>query len=133
MRMKNAIDKTRKYKIKYEMKLFLMVFQARMNKYYEKNQKPPRAPTFASYLPSEEQLALEIQGRNIEQDYRDLDLDRSRAEYELEFKTNLGDAMVNYSRSNEARLRTLYAYELAYQRLAALVGEDFLTAKTIAE
>ena len=80
-----------------------------------------------------QQLALEIQGRNIEQEFRDLDLDRSRAEYELEFKTNLGDAMVNYSRSNEARLRTLYAYELAYQRLAALVGEDFLTAKTIAE
>lgn len=39
MRMKNAIDRTRKYKIKYEMKLFLMVFQSKMNKYYDKNQK----------------------------------------------------------------------------------------------
>ena len=73
-----------------------------------------------------QQLQLEIQGRTIEQDYRDRELDRSRAEYELEFKTNLGDAMVHYSRSNEERLRTLYAYELAYQRLATLVGANYL-------
>jgi outer membrane protein TolC len=73
-----------------------------------------------------QQLQLEIQGRKIEQDYRDLDLDRSRAEYELEFKTNLGDAMVHYSRSNEERLRAQYAYELAYQRLATLVGPSYL-------
>jgi hypothetical protein len=34
--------------------------------------------------------------------------------------------MVHYSRSNEERLRTLYAYELAYQRLATLVGANYL-------
>ena len=73
-----------------------------------------------------QQLQLEIQGRIIEQDYRDKYLDRSRAEYELEFKTDLGDSMVLYSRSNTERLQALYAYELAYQRLAALVGADFL-------
>lgn len=74
-----------------------------------------------------QQLKLEIQGRSIEQDYRDKYLDRSRAEYELEFKTDLGDSMVLYSRSNAERLRALYAFELAYQRLSALVGADFLS------
>ena len=74
-----------------------------------------------------QQLKLEIQGRSIAQDYRDKYLDRSRAEYELEFKTDLGDSMVLYSRSSSERLQTLYAFELAYQRLTALVGADFLS------
>jgi outer membrane protein TolC len=74
-----------------------------------------------------QQLKLEIQGRSVEQDYRDRYLDRSRAEYELEFKTDLGDSMVMFSRSNSERLRSLYAFELAYQRLTALVGADFLS------
>jgi len=73
-----------------------------------------------------QQLQLEIQGKTVEQAYRDSYLDRSRAEYELEFKTDLGDSMVLYSRSNTERLRALYAYELTYQRLVALVGADFL-------
>jgi len=75
-----------------------------------------------------QQLQLEIRGRAIEQDYRDRYLDRSRAEYELEFKTDLGDSMVLYSRSNSKRLQALYAFELAYQRLAALVGIEYLQA-----
>ena len=80
-----------------------------------------------------QQLQLEIQGRAIEQDYRDRYLDRSRAEYELEFKTDLGDSMVLYSRSNSNRLRALYAFELAYQRLAALVGIEYLEALAASE
>jgi outer membrane protein TolC len=72
------------------------------------------------------QLQLENQGQAIEQDYRDRYLDRSRAEYELEFKSDLGDSMVLYSRSNSERLQVLYAFELAYQRLAALVGAEYL-------
>jgi outer membrane protein TolC len=77
-----------------------------------------------------QQLQLEIEGRAIEQDYRDRYLDRSRAEYELEFKTDLGDSMVLYSRSNRDRLQAMYAYELAYQRLVTLVGEEYLQALT---
>ena len=34
--------------------------------------------------------------------------------------------MVEFSRSNTRRKRLLYAHELAYQHLAALVGADFL-------
>jgi outer membrane protein TolC len=74
-----------------------------------------------------QQLRLEIRGRSIEQDYRDKYLDRSRAEYELEFKADLGDSMVLYSRSRAERLQALYAFELGYQRLSALVGIDFLS------
>jgi len=77
------------------------------------------------------QLQLENQGRTVEQDYRDRYLDRSRAEYELEFKTDLGDSMVLYSRSNAERMQTLYAFELAYQRLATLVGADYLQEPTL--
>ncbi len=73
-----------------------------------------------------QQLDFEIESAAVEQDFRDAYLDRSRAEYELEFKTDLGDSMVLYTRSNAERLRKLYAYELAYRRLGALVGEDFL-------
>jgi outer membrane protein TolC len=75
-----------------------------------------------------QRLQLEIAGRNIERDYREHYLDRSRAEYELEYKTDLGDSMVLYSRSNAERLRALYAFELAYQRLGALVGAQYLAA-----
>jgi len=74
-----------------------------------------------------QQLKLTIQGRSIEQDYRDKYLERSRAEYELEFKSDLGDSMVLYSRSSSERLQALYAFELAYQRLTALVGANFLS------
>lgn len=73
-----------------------------------------------------QQWQLAVEGSRIEQEYRDRYLDRSRAEYELEFQTDLGDSMVLYSRSNAARLRALYALELAWRKLARLVGEDFL-------
>ncbi len=76
-----------------------------------------------------QQLGIKIEGDTVEREYRDYYLDRSRAEYELEFKTDLGDSMVLYSRSNAERLKTLYAYELAYRRLGALVGEDFLNQR----
>ena len=58
--------------------------------------------------------------------YRDIYLDRSRAEYELEFRTDLGDAMVQFSRARAERLKAIYAYELSYMRLQALVGETFM-------
>jgi len=73
-----------------------------------------------------QQLGVKVEGDSVEREYRDYYLDRSRAEYELEYKTDLGDSMVLYSKSNSERLKTLYAYELAYQRLSTLVGEAFL-------
>ncbi|MCP4430032.1 MAG: TolC family protein [Gammaproteobacteria bacterium] len=72
---------------------------------------------------SVEQNRLIAQGAEVEQNYRDMYLDRSRAEYELEFRSDLGDAMVQFSHARTERLRALYAFELAYNQLQALVGE----------
>lgn len=57
-------------------------------------------------------------------DYRDLYLDRSRALYEMEVKTDLGDSM---ARTTEARLRraeTEYQITLAWARLDAVLGVE---------
>jgi outer membrane protein TolC len=59
-------------------------------------------------------------------DYRDLYMDRSRALYEMEVKTDLGDAAV---RSTEARIeaaRARYGLALAWARLDALRGRPVL-------
>jgi outer membrane protein TolC len=71
------------------------------------------------------QQQLVAHGFAIEEDYRDLYLDRSRAEYELEFKTDLGDAMVEFSNSRTLRLKAEYGFEMAYQRLKHLLGPDY--------
>ena len=73
-----------------------------------------------------QQNRLIAQGREITQNYRDLYLDRSRTEYELEFRSDLGDAMVQFSRARTERLKALYAFELAYQRLQSLVGVELM-------
>ncbi len=75
-----------------------------------------------------QQNRLISEGTTIEQSYRDLYLDRSRAEYELEFKSDLGDAMVQFSRARTERLKALYAFELDYNRLLTLVGAELLQA-----
>ena len=76
------------------------------------------------YWQSIEQYRLMAQGAEVEQHFRDMYLDRSRAEYELEFRTDLGDAMVQFSRARTERIKALYAFELAYNRLKLLVGES---------
>ena len=56
--------------------------------------------------------------------YRDLYLDRSRALYEMEVKTDLGDSM---ARTTEARLRRAeveYQIALAWARLDAVLGVE---------
>ena len=78
-----------------------------------------------------QQNRLIAQGSEIAQNYRDLYLDRSRAEYELEFRTDLGDAMVQFSRARTNRLKALYAFELAYQRLQSLVGGELMNPTSI--
>lgn len=59
-----------------------------------------------------------------EQDYRELYLDRSRADYELEFKADLGDAMVRLSEAQLGLAQTDYQLVLAWERLNALTGVD---------
>jgi outer membrane protein TolC len=63
----------------------------------------------------------------VRRDYRDLYLDRSRAEYELEIKTDLGDAMVQQSDARLLAHRTEFELALAWERLAWLTGEPTLS------
>lgn len=55
--------------------------------------------------------------------YRDLALDRARAEYEMELKTNLGFAMADTQAAAIRKTRVEYRLALALARLEALVGE----------
>lgn len=72
------------------------------------------------------QSRLELDGALINQEYRDMYLDRSRAEYELEFKSDLGDAMVEFSDSRMLVYRSLFELEMAWRKLEKLVGNTFL-------
>ena len=62
-------------------------------------------------------------------DYQELYLDRSRALYEMEVKTDLGDSMVRVSEA-ERNLRDVeFRIELGWEKLNALLG-DVTTAMT---
>jgi outer membrane protein TolC len=63
----------------------------------------------------------------VRRDYRDLYLDRSRAQYELEIRTDLGDAMVQQSDARLLTHLTEYELALAWERLAWLTGEPSLS------
>jgi outer membrane protein TolC len=55
--------------------------------------------------------------------YRDLALERARAEYETELRTNLGFAMADTQAASIRRQQVEYRLALALARLEALVGE----------
>ena len=55
--------------------------------------------------------------------YRDIALDRSRAEYELELKTNLGDSMAQTMTAQQRARSVEYRLALAIARLSALTGK----------
>ncbi|MDE2089289.1 MAG: TolC family protein [Gammaproteobacteria bacterium] len=59
-------------------------------------------------------------------DYRDLYLDRSRALYQLELRTDLGDSMVQLSEARLRRAETRYQLALSWARLDALTGRPVL-------
>ncbi len=76
------------------------------------------------------ELWLELQNLKVDrdrvramQDYRDLYLDLSRANYELEVKTDLGDAMVRLSEAQLADAANRFSRALAWARLDALTGD----------
>jgi outer membrane protein TolC len=58
----------------------------------------------------------------IEADYRDLALDRARAEYELELRTNLGTSMAETQVAKLKQRAVEYRLALAWERLAGLIG-----------
>lgn len=75
-------------------------------------------------------LLAEREAVNVKRNYRDLYLDRSRAQYELDIKTDLGDAMAQQTAARLFAAQTEFSLALAWGRLAALVGEpDFSPLK----
>ena len=60
----------------------------------------------------------------VERDFRDLYLDRSRAEYELEVTTDLGDSMVEMSALRYRSMKTKFATALAWARVDAMLGRS---------
>jgi outer membrane protein TolC len=61
-------------------------------------------------------------GDKVREDYRELYLDRSRALYEMEVSTDLGDSMVQMSDAHLRSMRTLFALSLGWAELDALLG-----------
>ena len=58
-------------------------------------------------------------------EYRDLNFDRAQAEYELELKTDFGDALVGQSESALLAARTEFQLALDWARLSALTGQAY--------
>jgi outer membrane protein TolC len=72
------------------------------------------------------QNSLRLGGELIDQEFRDMVLDRSRTEYQLEFKADLGDAMVDYSDSRMKIYQARFALEMAWIKLEKLLGRVYL-------
>ena len=67
-------------------------------------------------------LKLQREQAYSEMDYRELYLDRSRTDYQLEFEADLGDAMVRMSEAQLALAKNNYEYAIAWERLLALTN-----------
>lgn len=63
-------------------------------------------------------------------DYRDLALERARGQYEVELKTNLGDAMAATMAAKLRERKTEYQLALAFSRLEALLGQPMEYVRT---
>ena len=57
-------------------------------------------------------------------DYREIYLDRSRALYELEVKTDLGDAMARVSEAERNYLETQFKIDIVRSKIELEVGKE---------
>ena len=80
-------------------------------------------------------LSLKREHAYAELDFRELYLDQSRTNYELEFKADLGDAMVRMSDAQIELARNDYDYAIVWEQLLVLTGGKLPddTAETPAE
>ena len=74
-------------------------------------------------------LKSKLQQMEALTDYRELYLDRSRALYELEVKTDLGDAMVRISEAERSYLQTQYEMMIVMAKIELEVGQKLETIK----
>ena len=68
-------------------------------------------------------LRTTLNGLGVRGEYRELYLDRSRALYELEVKTDLGDAMTEISALRLDEARAQFDWQVAHARIQALTGQ----------
>jgi outer membrane protein TolC len=71
------------------------------------------------------------QAAQVNADYRDLSLERARAEYELELKTNLGTSMADIQAARLRRKSVDYQLALAWEKLNGLLGQPVETIKAM--
>jgi outer membrane protein TolC len=69
-----------------------------------------------------EALKAQRQQARSQIEFRELYLDRSRALYELEVRTDLGDAMVRYTQAERQQLATEFQIALAWEQLDLLLA-----------
>jgi len=69
-----------------------------------------------------ETMKISHQHAKAQAEFRDLYLDRSRALYEMEVESDLGDAMVNISEVRIQLAKVKYQIVMAWARLQALIG-----------
>ena len=69
-------------------------------------------------------LKIDRQRLAAEREYRDLYLDRSRAQYELEVATDFGDSMVQMSALRLRTMRMTFSTALAWARVDAMLGHS---------
>lgn len=68
-------------------------------------------------------LHAQREAARVNSDYRDLYLDRSRAMYQLDLKTDLGDSMVQLTAAQLYTAQTRYQLALTLARINALTGQ----------
>lgn len=76
----------------------------------------------AAWLDADQLRRIARRAAKVETDFRDLALERARGQYEMEYRTNLGDSM---AKTMEAKLQSRsveYRLALALAKLEALVG-----------
>jgi outer membrane protein len=56
--------------------------------------------------------------------WQDLQLDHNRTMYDLEFDTDLGEAMIGQSEARLRKAQNQYALALAWEKLNALIGKE---------
>lgn len=67
-------------------------------------------------------LRIQREHMQVQTDFRDLDLDRSRALYELEVTTDLGDSMARVTQTEWDRVQTDFNIALAWEKMDVLIG-----------
>lgn len=61
----------------------------------------------------------------VELDYRDLHLEKARANYEMEIKSDIGNSMTSYTDSERKLAENEFNYVITLKKLHHLIGEDY--------